>query len=44
MQVVDEYNLIGKDLFKKETDMAPFMGLSVTLQANGAYSTTAIEP
>lgn len=30
-RVVDDYNLIGKDLFSKETDMSQFIGLKVTL-------------
>lgn len=30
-RVVDDYNVIGKDLFSKETDMSQFIGLKVTL-------------
>jgi len=30
-RVVDEDTVIGKDLFKKETDISLFVGLNVTL-------------
>ncbi len=35
VQVVDEHNIIGKELFQKETDMNPFIGMSVVLEASG---------
>eukprot|EP01113_Clastostelium_recurvatum_P045101 TRINITY_DN7700_c0_g1_i2.p3 TRINITY_DN7700_c0_g1~~TRINITY_DN7700_c0_g1_i2.p3 ORF type:complete len:111 (-),score=25.01 TRINITY_DN7700_c0_g1_i2:959-1291(-) len=31
-RVQDEYTLIGKDLFKRETDMNMFVGMKVTLE------------
>lgn len=35
-RVADAYNLIGKNLFKKETDMNLFVGLKVQRTSNGA--------
>jgi hypothetical protein len=33
--VADDYTIIGKDLFKKETDMNLFLGLRVLLTSTG---------
>lgn len=33
---VDEHTLIGKDMFKKETDISLFVGLKVVRSSNGA--------
>ncbi len=34
-KVMDDYTVIGKNLFKKETDMNLFVGLKVTLTSTG---------
>jgi selenocysteine-specific elongation factor len=34
-RVADAYNLIGKNLFKKEADMNMFVGLKVQRTSNG---------
>ena len=35
LQVQDEYTLIGKGLFKKETNMQLFVGLKLERSSNG---------
>ncbi len=39
--MVDEHTVIGKDLFKKETDISKFLGLAVTLALPAAAAAAA---